>query len=706
MQKLLTILLILIAAQANAATRYIDGTLSGTCSGNYSIASRNCSGSDGNGYKTFAAAAAAWATGDTIYVRAGTYDESIDVTALTGGTVSTPTWIGRYQSEVVTMRPTTYALMGTYLTDNVHYLTIYGLVFDGVNNGDGVSAIDIESNGSGPSHITIDSNEIKNFQYHGIYIDASNNTFKNNIIHDQVTTCAVGTRWYGAYEHGGNNNLWDNNLFYNNPGGAMQVYPNGSSGIEIRNNIFHNNNTCSTSFNDAVLIASSTSPKIHHNIFYSNGKTGGGLSSAIGIYNGTTGALVYNNTIYDHTDAGVQTYSAASGTIIRNNIILNSNGIVDAGTGTTNDHNITSGTAASIFVNPGTDFSLLAGASTVIDQGTASIATGITACANGSAPDIGAIETLGTPTAIVNAGTATITVPNNCTNQMLPASSVTGWSFKKSGVADVVTANSRSGANSFSATLTSAFGGADTCLFSYSQTGNTTADNNIGNLTTSNQEVLAFTDSSCTNATAGGGGSVGLSHWRAYLIQGATDTAWIAIQGCAADFTNCVVPPGAKVWIRAKLLNNSGSDYPAFNYKPKWRRNGGTYYALSDGFTYGVACTNDSNPTCAVDIAGIRMLGIKETQLGTVVSNASATTADQLTSDATNVACVAVLSTSSIPSLTLANSTETECAHAIQISTSATPGDTYEMCPYTDTDTALTCSTPIKFTVGSYASVR
>ena len=56
---------------AKCVTRYTDNLLSSNCtSGNYSIANRNCSGSDGNAYTTIQAAASGVGPGDRVYVRA------------------------------------------------------------------------------------------------------------------------------------------------------------------------------------------------------------------------------------------------------------------------------------------------------------------------------------------------------------------------------------------------------------------------------------------------------------------------------------------------------------------------------------------------------------------------------------------------------------------------------------------------------------
>lgn len=71
MVKIFTLIFLLVTSLAQGATIYIDNTLGGTCSGNYSIASKNCSGSDGNAYNNVNSALGASGTNDTIYFRGG-----------------------------------------------------------------------------------------------------------------------------------------------------------------------------------------------------------------------------------------------------------------------------------------------------------------------------------------------------------------------------------------------------------------------------------------------------------------------------------------------------------------------------------------------------------------------------------------------------------------------------------------------------------
>lgn len=619
--------------------------------------------------------------GDTLIIKAGTYSET--GATIPTGSAGSPITIKRNGTDVVTIGPNNpfnfYSLA-------VSYVVIDGFVFDGTGTPGDYDGLDL---GNSTHHITIQNNEIKNWGANGIQIEpgSHDNTIVANLVHGNGDTA---TQDHGLYIHG-NSNIVERNRIYSNCAYGVQVYNGGSqpSGDIVRYNEIYSNAACGGYAGGLTINGSNH--QVYNNIIRSE--------PLFGIeFFGGSGSLFFNNTVHGN-NIGTMVSTGSSSIILKNNAITNNTtNFTDSGSGTTKSNNFcttsggatncsASGASAGYVNSAGGDFSLTSG-SPLIDAGTSAIASGVTACANGSAPDIGAIETLGTPTATVNGTAAVITVPNNCTAQMLPASSVTGWTFKKNGSGDTVTANSRSGSNSFAATLTSAFVGGDTCLFSYSQTGNTTSDNNIGNVTTSNQEVLAFTDVSCTNITSGTG-TVGLSHWRVYTLQGSADTAWIAVLGCSADFTNCTVAPGSRLWVRPKLRNNSGTNTPAFNLSHRWRYNGGSYVTLTGSY-----------------VNGIKVLGTG-TQLGTVINDSATLTQDQLTSDeSTNVACVASRSASSIPSLTLNNSTESECAQAIDIATTATPGDTYEYCPFKDDGTALTCSTPIKLTIGSYQTIR
>jgi parallel beta-helix repeat protein len=93
---------------AQGESIYVDQQLTQNCVGNYSIASRDCSGSDGDGYTTPQQAADISAPGDTIYFRAGIYYNHDQAAArvpvlhiLNSGSVSAPITYTNYADEKV-----------------------------------------------------------------------------------------------------------------------------------------------------------------------------------------------------------------------------------------------------------------------------------------------------------------------------------------------------------------------------------------------------------------------------------------------------------------------------------------------------------------------------------------------------------------------------------------------------------------------------
>jgi len=64
---------VLFPIRAGAETIYVDNQLTNDCKGKYSIANRDCSGSDGDAYDTPQEAADVVNPGDIVYFRGGTY---------------------------------------------------------------------------------------------------------------------------------------------------------------------------------------------------------------------------------------------------------------------------------------------------------------------------------------------------------------------------------------------------------------------------------------------------------------------------------------------------------------------------------------------------------------------------------------------------------------------------------------------------------
>ena len=113
MRKLLFALMLLLAAPAWATVRYVDGTCA-DCN-NYKPATRVCeAGGTATNYDTVVEGVSATAAGDTLYIRAGTYEEYLASFASWWGGATTfavgtdyttgAVNISAYAAEVVTIR--------------------------------------------------------------------------------------------------------------------------------------------------------------------------------------------------------------------------------------------------------------------------------------------------------------------------------------------------------------------------------------------------------------------------------------------------------------------------------------------------------------------------------------------------------------------------------------------------------------------------
>jgi len=113
-------------------TFYVDGNLSSNCTvGNYSISTRNCTGSDGDAYTTIAGGIAVITSGDTMNIRAGTYVENQQTLPLINTAYALMVTITGYLSETVTWQ--NLSLYSTTLTlgNSAGNLTVANINFVG-----------------------------------------------------------------------------------------------------------------------------------------------------------------------------------------------------------------------------------------------------------------------------------------------------------------------------------------------------------------------------------------------------------------------------------------------------------------------------------------------------------------------------------------------------------------------------------------------
>lgn len=677
---LLILLLTFVATDAWATTRYADNSLASDCtSGNYSIASRNCTGSDGNAYNDFASAVSATQAGDTLYIRAHTgtaWTQQLDFQLGNKSGTST-NWItvAGYPGETVIIQWTSPA-QSSYgpikARGNRGYFIFENLVLDGVND-------TVETGWAlrdGNHHFIIRNMTIKNQYKSGLYIEASDITIEDSIFKDARSDCAAGHRYYGWYIHDGSRIIVRRNQVTNMPGGGAQVYNGPLTDVTIEDNVMSGNGTCASTPIGGITVSTDsgggnvTGVIIRRNVIHGNGSGGGG--SGVRIFGSTftvTGTKVYNNTIYNNTGYGVRLGSGSSGTEVKNNhIIGNGSGQIDnQGSGTIQTTNRSTGSITDC--TPSTSVFTQKASSSCIDAG-----TNIGLPYNGSAPDIGAYETIIFATCEVRAAatsTVRVTFTNNAASPLLPATGATTFTVRKNGAGNTVTDSvDRVGDNIYDIPVTNSYAGGDTVDISLS-TNNITGSNLVGN-TTNQPYVGTLSNQSCTN-NAGGAPSHTFTQARFefHAFDGAEDAPRIlpygrASTGAAENYTSYPVRVGGKIRMRFAVVCG-GADCPATAFY-LYASTGGAYAQVPD--TFGSA--------------NVQFCGVTD-DINQPANGASTT--DQLSTSGTFVAGGLVLTSNAIPTVTLANGNKTELEYCVAFDTNAS--GTYTFRVYTQEAAAL-----------------
>ena len=317
---------------AQATTYYVSS------SGNDSNSGTSTSAS----FRTFARAVKPLRAGDTLYIRGGTWTQQLDLMN-TSGTSSAWIKIAGYPGETVTIR---YAepLVGGYGPIKARgtrgYFIFENFVLDGINM---PPRTGWQIDGSN-HHFVLRNLEIKNFRYNGFYTAGNGIQVINCKIHDNKPPSSSGY-YYGIYAARGSNLLIQGSQFYNNSGGGLHLYPGPLSNPVIRNNSIHHNNYQANSPVGGIILYSSSgsisNAKIYNNLVYRNGTSSSGSATGIRLVN-TSGAKVWNNTVYGNKTYGLQ-IGPGSSTVVQNNILY-SNGrgnYSNQGSGTTYANNLT-----------------------------------------------------------------------------------------------------------------------------------------------------------------------------------------------------------------------------------------------------------------------------------------------------------------------------------------------------------------------------
>jgi parallel beta-helix repeat protein len=357
-------------------------------------------------FRTITKGVSVLAPGATLYVRAGTYPESI--TKIPSGTSwSAPVRIKNYPSETVWMRPSgTTRVLEFSMTRG--YIEFDGINLDASRCNNGI--VRIESSPSGdPHHIRIRNAELIGVPKasHGVYVgkSISNPVGGHEFINLKVHGIG-GDDFNHAFYIKVSGTLVDGCDIYGYPGAALHIYHNPTEGFPHPNNVIVRNCMIHDSTAGAVgqrswgIVSYGNGHKFYNNVIYNIRNSGrAGIWVAAG-----NNTLIYNNTIVSNANHYGIRIASGSGAIVRNNIAVNNGAgqYSNSGSSTTASTNLGPVSATGwlkdspTFVNASARNYRLADGSRGIDQGnTIALVTtdkAGTARPEGAAYDIGAYE--------------------------------------------------------------------------------------------------------------------------------------------------------------------------------------------------------------------------------------------------------------------------------------------------------------------------
>lgn len=361
--------------------------------------------------------------GDTLFVRAGTYDEGISTSA--SGTswtnkVRIAAYPGSAPYEAVWLTPLSVGTSAGGIGAVIWLDGAFSYIeFDGINvdaeTGD-MQSIPIwvsTNNSNDPHHIRYQNAElIANTGVGGTAIQLGAHTLigatgANEIINVTIHgggapgLCGFACASYGVYL-AGPGNLVENCDIYDTSGTFIQLY--NAAGDPPDNNIVRNNymhDLTRAGHLDqvyGVINSGGDNNQIYNNVI-TGINVGNVNANNVALVTSGDSNKIWNNTIYNNTNTGVTVDAAATNTVLTNNIIYLSTGtnLINSGTGTTQTTNLV-GTDP-LFVNAaGGNYKIQSG-SPARDAGTtvATVTTDIDDIPRpqGVAYDIGAYEFFG-----------------------------------------------------------------------------------------------------------------------------------------------------------------------------------------------------------------------------------------------------------------------------------------------------------------------
>jgi len=315
---------------------YVDNQLTADCNGSYSIANRDCSGSDGDAYNTPQEAATAAVAGGTVYFRGGTYypTSRIYIQNKAGTSESAKITFTNYGSEDVIIDGSQETSRGVEIK-NSNYIVLKGLKFQDYNErvityqdsdygevrnvivdgGEDRGIYILKSN-----HVTIDSVIARNTKNNGICGSLSDYlTITNSVVHDSL--------YKGIELRGCSHCLIDKNEVYGSRAGIAVIYQDTTNTPStynvVTNNIVHDNTIYPEGGNGISVGPESPYCTVANNIAYRNADEG--IDSCCGsMYTTIVDNIAFSNGAGEEGDGnGIKvSTNAGGGHLVANNIVF------------------------------------------------------------------------------------------------------------------------------------------------------------------------------------------------------------------------------------------------------------------------------------------------------------------------------------------------------------------------------------------------
>jgi uncharacterized protein YodC (DUF2158 family) len=278
------------------------------------------SGNDANAgtqsapFRTIKFALGQLATGDTLFVRGGTYTEDLISWAGTkfpsGTSWSTPVKITAFNGETVILKG---AIDISSASPAIKYLIFDGINIDATNKEHGIALT------GGSHHNRFQNLEVKNSKASGIILTWHNGgSTRNEFLNLTVHHTGRSLRGHGMYVKT-TYNLIDGCHFHDNYKAAVHLYDDetkASSFNIVRNNHVHQNGV--TFGHVSAISVGGDSNLISNNVVYGNHR---GIE--VGAAGNGRNTKVLDNTVHDNISTGIG--NSGTNTTIKNNIVYGNN---------------------------------------------------------------------------------------------------------------------------------------------------------------------------------------------------------------------------------------------------------------------------------------------------------------------------------------------------------------------------------------------